>query len=419
MINTIKIDEIYEVLIESMENEAAGVAKIHNMVVFVPKVLVGEKVRIRITEIKKNYAKGKLIEVIEKSNNRINPSCPYYNECGGCNLRHQKHLENLNFKTNKVKNAIKRIAKLDIKVNNIVESVKNDNYRNKASFKVENDKIGFYIEGTYQLVDIKECKLMRSEINDALYYIRCYIKNNKNNIKSITIKYGNATNEILIDIYSVDDNDKLICNYLIDNIINLKTIIFNDKVMYKDGYINQIINGLMFNCSSKSFFQVNDLQAEKLYSKAISLANLKKSDTVLDLYCGTGTIASLLSNYVKKVIGIEIVEDAIEDAKCNLIINNINNVKFICGDASKKIGKIKEKIDVIFVDPPRRGMDKKTIFFLKSIKAEKIIYISCNPVTLARDLSYLSDLYDTKEITPFDMFPNTSHVECVAVLKLK
>lgn len=419
MINTIKIDEIYEVLIESVENEAAGVAKIHNMVVFVPKVLVGEKVRIRITEIKKNYAKGKLIEVIEKSNNRINPSCPYYNECGGCNLRHQKHLENLNFKTNKVKNAIKRIAKLDIKVNNIVESVKNDNYRNKASFKVENDKIGFYIEGTYQLVDIKECKLMRSEINDALYYIRCYIKNNKNNIKSITIKYGNATNEILIDIYSVDDNDKLICNYLIDNIINLKTIIFNDKVMYKDGYINQIINGLMFNCSSKSFFQVNDLQAEKLYSKAISLANLKKSDTVLDLYCGTGTIASLLSNYVKKVIGIEIVEDAIEDAKCNLIINNINNVKFICGDASKKIGKIKEKIDVIFVDPPRRGMDKKTIFFLKSIKAEKIIYISCNPVTLARDLSYLSDLYDTKEITPFDMFPNTSHVECVAVLKLK
>lgn len=419
MINTIKIDEIYEVLIESVENEAAGVAKIHNMVVFVPKALTGERVRIRITEIKKNYAKGKLIEVIEKSNNRINPSCPYYNECGGCNLKHQKHLENLNFKTNKVKNAIKRIAKLDIKVNNIVESVKNDNYRNKASFKVENDKIGFYIEGTYQLVDIKECKLMRSEINDALYYIRCYIKNNKNNIKSITIKYGNATNEILIDIYSVDDNDKLICNYLIDNIINLKTIIFNDKVMYKDGYINQIINGLMFNCSSKSFFQVNDLQAEKLYSKAISLANLKKSDTVLDLYCGTGTIASLLSNYVKKVIGIEIVEDAIEDAKCNLIINNINNVKFICGDASKKIGKIKEKIDVIFVDPPRRGMDKKTIFFLKSIKAEKIIYISCNPVTLARDLSYLSDLYDTKEITPFDMFPNTSHVECVAVLKLK
>lgn len=269
------------------------------------------------------------------------------------------------------------------------------------------------------MVDIKECKLMRSEINDALYYIRCYIKNNENNIKSITIKYGNATNEILIDIYSVDDNDKLICNYLIDNIINLKTIIFNDKVMYKDGYINQIINGLMFNCSSKSFFQVNDLQAEKLYSKAISLANLKKSDTVLDLYCGTGTIASLLSNYVKKVIGIEIVEDAIEDAKCNLIINNINNVKFICGDASKKIGKIKEKIDVIFVDPPRRGMDKKTIFFLKSIKAEKIIYISCNPVTLARDLSYLSDLYDTKEITPFDMFPNTSHVECISLLQRK
>lgn len=419
MINTIKIDEIYEVTIESMENEASGVARIYNMVVFVPKALVGEKVRIRITEIKKNYAKGKLIKVIKKSKNRIEPSCPYYNECGGCNLRHQSNLENLKFKTDKVKNAMKRIAKLDVKVNDIVESSRYDNYRNKASFKVENDKIGFYIEGTYQLVDIKECKLMKSEINDALYYIRCYLKDNKNDIKSITIKYGNAINDILIDIYSLNDSDNKICNYLINNIVNLKTIIFNDKVMYKDGYISQIINGLMFNCSAKSFFQVNDMQAEKLYNLAIKSANLKKSDTVLDLYCGTGTISCIISGHVKKVIGIEIVEDAVSDAKCNLMLNNINNVKFIVGDAAKRVSKIKEKVDVIFVDPPRSGMDRKMISIIKNIKAEKIVYISCNPITMARDLNYLSDTYIASEVTPVDMFPNTAHVECVCVLKLK
>ena len=175
----------------------------------------------------------------------------------------------------------------------------------------------------------------------------------------------------------------------------------------------------MFNCSAKSFFQVNDMQAEKLYNLAIKSANLKESDTVLDLYCGTGTISCIVSSHVKKVIGVEIVEDAVRDAKCNLMINNINNVKFIVGDAAKKVSKIKEKVDVIFVDPPRSGMDRKMISIIKNIKAKKIVYISCNPVTMARDLNYLSDTYITSKVTPVDMFPNTSHVECVCVLKLK
>ena len=419
MLNTIKIDEIYDANIEGLENEGAGVCKINGMVVFVPKALTGEKVRIRITEIKKNYAKGKVIEVLEKSKHRVDSGCPYYEECGGCNLRHQDSKENLKFKKEKVENAIKRIGKLDIKVNDVVSSFRDDNYRNKASFKVENNKIGFYSEGTYQLVDIKECKLMKKEINDSLYYIRKYLEENKNEIKNVTVKYGNAMNEILIDIYSVNESDINICDFLINNLPSLKTIIFNDKIVYQNGYISQIINGLMFNCSAKSFFQVNDMQAEKLYNLAIKSANLKESDTVLDLYCGTGTISCIVSSYVKKVIGVEIVEDAVRDAKCNLMINNINNVKFIVGDAAKKVSKIKEKVDVIFVDPPRSGMDRKMISIIKNIKAKKIVYISCNPVTMARDLNYLSDTYITSKVTPVDMFPNTAHVECVCVLKLK
>lgn len=415
----LKIDEIYETEIVGLENEASGVAKINGMVVFIPKTLVGEKVRIRITEIKKNYAKGKLIEVLEKSDKRTTSKCPYYEECGGCNLRHQESDENIKFKKEKVENALKRIGKLDVLVDDVVPSLKNENYRNKASFKVEDNRIGFYGEGTYQLIDIDNCMLLEKEINDSLTVIRSYLNNNKNEIKTITVKHGNAMNEILIDIFSTNDEDINILSYLTTNIDNLKTVIFNEKIVYGNGYINQVTNGLMFKCSSKSFFQVNTMQTEKLYSLAIKLADLTKNDVVLDLYCGTGTITSILAGYVKKVIGIEIVEDAIYDAKENIKTNGISNVRFICGDAAKEISKIKENIDVVFVDPPRSGIDRKAIAVIKKINPKKIVYISCNPVTMARDLSYLNDLYTMEKVVPVDMFPNTAHVECVSVLHLK
>ncbi len=419
MLNTLKIDEIYDTEVIGLENEAQGVCKINGMIVFVPKVLVGEKIRIRITEIKKNFARGKVAIVLEESKERVESKCPYYEECGGCDLRHQTMDENLKFKREKVYNALKRIGKIDIEVEKCVPSFKNDNYRNKASFKVENDRIGFYKEATYQLTDIKECLLVENEINDCLKEVRNYIKNNKNKINSITIKYGNARGKLLIDIYSLDEEDIKIVDFLIDRVPYLKTAVFNDKVIYGKGYIEEISNGLMFDVSSKSFFQVNSMQAEKLYDTAIKSAKLSKNDAALDLYCGTGTITMIVSKYVKKVIGIEIVEDAIINAKQNMNINNINNINFICGDATKEISKIKEKIDVIFVDPPRKGMDRKAISIMKKINPKKIIYISCNPVTMARDISYLTDLYDVKKVIPFDMFPNTSHVECVSVLHRK
>ena len=417
MLNTLKIDEIYDTYVIGLENEAQGVCKINGMIVFVPKVLVGEKIRIRITEIKKNFARGKAVEILEESKEIIESKCPYYEECGGCDLIHQTIDENLKFKREKVYNALKRIGKIDVDVEKCVPSFKNDNYRNKASFKVENDRIGFYKEATYQLTDIKEFLLVENEINDCLKEVRNYIKNNNNKINSITIKYGNARGELLIDIYSLDEEDIKIIDFLIDKVSCLKTAIFNDKVVYGKGYIEEISNGLMFDVSSKSFFQVNSMQAEKLYDTAIKSAKLSKNDVALDLYCGTGTITMIVSKYVKKVIGIEIVEDAIRNAKQNMNINNINNVNFICGDATKEISKIKEKIDVIFVDPPRKGMDRKAISIMKKINPKKIIYISCNPVTMARDISYLTDLYDVKKVITFDMFPNTAHVECVCVME--
>ena len=417
---SLKIDDIVTVKIEGLENEGCGVAKVNGMIVFIPKALVGEKAKIRITEIKKNFARGKVIDIIEPSLKRIKNNCPYYEECGGCNLRHQSDTENLKFKKEKVETALRKIGKIEINVDDVIQSPKNDNYRNKASFKLEKDKIGFYSSGSYQLVDIENCKLLENEINDCLYVIRNYIKQNKNNvIKEITIKRGNALGEILINVYSLDDSDIGIVNYLIENINNIKTVIYNEKVVFGNGYIGQITNGLMFNCSYNSFFQVNSMQTEKLYSTAIKLAKLNKNDVVMDLYCGTGTIASILSSYVRKVIGVEIVENAIIDAKENLKINNINNVSFICSDVTKAISKIKEKIDVIFVDPPRKGIDRKAIAIIKKINPKKIIYISCNPVTMARDLSYLNDLYNVEKVTPVDMFPKTAHVEAICVLERK
>lgn len=417
---SLKIDDIVTVKIDGLENEGCGVAKINGMVVFIPKTLVGEIAKIRITEIKKNFARGKVIEIIEPSKKRIKNDCPYYEECGGCNLRHQSDIESLKFKKEKVETALKRIGKIETKIDDVIPSPKCDNYRNKASFKVEKDKIGFYSSGSYQLVDIESCKLLEDDINDCLCVIRNYIKENKNNlIKEITIKRGNALGEILVSIYSLDNNDASIINYLIENVKNIKTIIYNEKIVFGNGYIEQITNGLMFNCTYNSFFQVNSMQTEKLYSTAIKLAKLDKNDVVMDLYCGTGTITSILSSYVKKVIGVEIIENAIIDAKENLKINNINNVFFICSDVTKAISKIREKIDIIFVDPPRSGIDRKAIAIIKKINPKKIIYISCNPVTMARDLSYLSDLYNIEKVTPVDMFPKTAHVECVAVLKLK
>ena len=415
----IKIDDIYESEVLFLENEGAGVCKVKGITIFVPKTLVGEKIRFRITEIKKNYARGKLIEIISPSPDRTESLCPYYEECGGCDLRHQSDNKNLEFKRQKVQTAVSKIGKIDIKVEKIIPSFKNENYRNKASFKVEEDRIGFYGSGTYQLVDINYCRLLEEEINNALSVIRKYLKENKNDIKEVTIKHGNAMNELLIDIYSTNKKDEKIKDYLVLNLVNLKTLVFNGKIVYGNGYISQISNGLMFNCSADSFFQVNGVTAEKLYETAIKEAKLSKNDVVLDLYSGTGTISSIVSSYVKKVIGIEIVEDAVLDANCNIRINNISNVKFICGDAAKEISKIKEQIDVIFVDPPRKGINRDAIAIMKKISPRKIIYISCNPVTMARDLSYLSNMYDVKKIIPVDMFPKTNHVECVCVLKLK
>lgn len=414
----LKIDNIYECEIMYLENEGSGVTRINNFVVFVPKALVGELVKIKIVEIKKNYAVAKLLEIIKPSKHRVEPDCEYYNLCGGCNLRHQTQDKNIEFKQNKIDNAMNKIGKISININNIAESPQYDNYRNKAVFKVEKDKIGFYEQNSYFLVDISYCKLLNDNINKALKVIKGYLKDNtENQIYEITVRYALASDELLIDILSKENEIKLV-EYIKDNIKNIKSISLNNNLIYGNKYIDEVVNNLMFKYSAKSFFQINTRQAENLYNYILNL-NYNSNDMVLDLYSGVGTISSIISRKVKHVYGIEIEEEAIECANENIKLNNINNVTYIHGNADT-LYKIKDKIDVVILDPPRGGSNKKTLDQLLKLNPNKIIYISCNPVTLARDINYIYNFkYTVSNIKAFDMFPNTSHVECVSLLQRK
>jgi 23S rRNA (uracil1939-C5)-methyltransferase len=414
-VKEMKLNECYEVEIIRLNNEGEGIAKISDFIVFVKNALIGEKLKIKITDVKKNYAKAEIIEILKKSNDREKPICPYFNVCGGCNLMHMNYEKQLEFKKDKIKSIFKKICHIDINLKDIY-SFNSLNYRNKVVFKVKNDKIGFYKNKTNEIIDIDNCLISNEKINECLSIIRKFILENKNNdINEIMIRVCN--NDVMIAI----DNIK---NKLKEEFINIfnkdivKSIYINDKLEYGEKSLIQTVNGLNFKVSPKSFFQVNIDCVSNLYNYA--LKNIKKENTIVDLYSGTGTITLMLSMKCNNVIGIEVVEEAVMDAKNNMILNNINNVDFKCGKVEKVIDKIKnENIDILVMDPPRSGSDKKTLNDIINLKPKELIYISCNPVSLARDYNILKEYYELKEISAFDMFTNTYHVESVGVLERK
>lgn len=366
-----------EVIIIDYDHHGRGMAKINDKIVFIPNTMIGEKVKIKITKNKKNYMEGKVIEYIEENKNRVKNLCPYYEKCGGCDILHIPYNEQLLYKENKIKNIVSRYLKDDIHINNIVKSDKQFNYRNKVTLHTNNNKIGYYEKNSNNIIPINNCLLLNPTLNN-------YIKTiDKTNEKLVLRTNG-------IDI--LDDNNSSI----IKNIGKYKYLV-----------------------SLKSFFQVNDNVTYKLYEKIKEYCNSTKEDTILDLYCGTGTIGIYLSEYCNKVLGIEINKQAIIDANKNKDLNNINNIEFIAEDVSKIINKIKFKPSIIVVDPPRAGLDEKTIKEIIKINPNKLIYVSCDPMTLVRDLNILKYYFNIKEITPFDMFPNTYHVESVVLMNRK
>ena len=374
------------VKIDRLNNEGKGIAIYNKIVIFVDGALPNEEVKIRINKINKNYYEASLIDIIKKSDERVDIICPYYNECGGCNLMHINYNEQLNFKKNK----------------------------NKVVFKVVNNQIGFYKEKTNELIEIDNCFIIDDKINILLKNIKLFInKYQDNKINEIMIRVIN--NKIMISIDNINNDYKEI---FINNFKNINSIYIKNKLEYGEKVLIEKIEDLRFNISPKSFFQVNKQISEMMYKKAISY--IDKSDTTLDLYSGTGTITMLLSKKCKKVIGIESVKDAVKDSNNNIKNNNINNVEFICSKVENRIETLKKlNIDNIVLDPPRSGSDKKTLNSILKISPKKIVYISCNPITLARDYNILKQKYIIKEINAYDMFPNTYHVETVMVLERK
>ena len=398
------------VKIDRLDHQGRGIAKVNNITTFIPNALVDEIVDINIIETKKNYNIGKVNKYIEISKDRIEPICKYFNLCGGCDLMHMSYENQLLFKENKIKNIIERYTNIDVnKVKKILYS-NNLYYRNKVVFKVDKN-IGFYDKKSYNIVPIDNCLISSNKINQILNILNTC---NLDNIKQIMIRTNEA--DSLVVIYTDIISDEII-NKLKDNCSIVK---YNKKyeVVSGKGYIIDKIGDYKFVISPDSFYQVNKNTVKILYDKVLEYLNPSKEESILDLYSGTGTIGIYVSKYVKNVLSIEINESANKDALKNKDLNNVDNIEFICDDVANEIDKIKH-VDSIIVDPPRSGLDNKTIEYLKKINSKKIVYVSCDPMTLARDLEKLSEVYSIVEITPVDMFPNTSHVECVSILQLK
>ena len=388
------------VKIENLDHFGRGIAKVNNMPIFVENSLINEEVEIVITKEKKKYMEGFVSNYLKKSPLRVESNCPYYDKCGGCDLLHMSYEEQLKYKENKVKEIIKKFSDLEC-VNSIVGSIQ-FNYRNKVTLHVKNGVIGYYKENSNEIISIDKCLLVDERINILIDEIKNL---NLNGINKIVIR---VTNNESMAIFYGDINSNI--NLCAD------TIIINSKVTKGNGYIEENIGDLKFIISPTSFFQVNNVGMINIYNKVLDYVD---GGNILDLYCGTGTIGIYVSKKADKVLGIEINEEAIKDALLNKKINNINNVDFISGDVGTILSKNKFKFDIVIVDPPRAGLDNNSINNIIKINPKKIIYVSCDPVTLARDLNILKDYYDVLEITPFDMFSYTYHVECVCLLNLR
>ena len=414
----------YKLTIINQEHFGRGVAKYNNVPVFVHNALPGEFVSVNITSVRKKFCKEIEKKIITPSKYRIDAPCKYYKYCGGCNIMHQEYSQNLKFKQRIVMDALYKFGGFNvknIKLNNIITSTTKFNYRNKITLHVKNNKLGYYKEGSNELVEIDKCLIVDNVINDCIDIIKKYL----HDIKEVVIRYGKYTDELMIIFKVVNDLRIDLLDDLEKHIKSLTSIYIvkngKKKLIYGDAVITEKLLGKTFQILPESFFQVNTLQAENMFSKVRSY--LKESDiNILDLYCGSGVISILLSNEKRKIIGVDIVESSIINANDNAVINNSENLCFIKDDVVNVLPiilKTKKNIDVLIVDPPRSGIDKKSISFILNLNPKKIIYISCDPITLARDLKLLSDSYDINEITPYDMFPMTHHVECVCLLNLR
>ena len=448
----VKKNDIITMKFEDLTHDGNGVAKQDGYPIFVPYGLPGELARVKVVKVNKNYGFGKLLEVLEKSPERVTPPCDVFYRCGGCQIQHMSYDLQLKMKHEQVKNVMRKIAKLDEVPVHPVRGMEDPwRYRNKVAIPVgEKDGeliTGFYRMRSHDIIPDMDACIVQDEVNDRMIEavrsianrlgIRAYDeKKDRGVLRHVMVRTGHTTGETMIVI--ITRTEKLphqaeLVRQLTETYPQIKSIMHNinpkrtnvimgrkTKLLYGAAYIYDSIGDILFAISAKSFYQVNPIQTEVLYSQALEYAQIDKNDIVIDAYCGIGTISLFLAQRAKKVYGVEIVPDAVEDAKQNAKLNGITNTEFVVGEAEKVMPWWKAQglnPDVIVVDPPRKGCDEALLNAMIGMQPKRIVYVSCNPSTLARDLRILEDGgYTTKEVQPVDMFPQSVHVECVALM---
>lgn len=389
--------------IEKISYDGKGIGYIDGKVAFVSNALPNEIVNAKIIKENKNYYECESLEIIEKSEKRVKPACPYFSECGGCSYMHVTHEDEVEYKVNALKEILKRNAVIDANVSTIISN--NElGYRNKLSLKVENYEFGFYKEESHEFIKIDECLLASLAIRN-IFKLKEYLKFKEGNI----LIRSNFNDEIIIKINS-ESPVELNIEKLKEH-IKLVGIIINDKIIYGEDFFIEQVHNYFYKVNINSFFQIN----LNILDKVINLLREKEYNTVADLYCGVGTLGIPLKK--QKLYGIEIVKEAVIDAIYNAKINKQDN-KYLLGSA-EAINKINDKIDTIIIDPPRAGLNKKTLDFLINYQSDNLIYMSCNPMTLAKNLKSLSTVYNIEEVFYLDMFPRTKHIETICLMKKK
>jgi len=456
--------QIIEVTIEKMAYGGKGIGRVNGFVVFVRGVVSGDRIKARIYKKKKDYAQATLIELLESSTDRVETPCIYNSSCGGCQWQHIRYEKQLAYKKSFIEESLEHIGGVkDTVIHDVIPSEKKFAYRNKMEFSFSNRRwflpqemdnrereggfaLGLHVPESYnKIIDMKSCLLQQERGNEILLKVKEYVKNcgipiydlktHAGLLRFLVIRYSTAFDEWMVNVVTSEECRKVLSplsDILCREIGKIKTVINSingrktaiavgetEILLAGNGYLEDKIGPHTFHISANSFFQTNSLGARKLYQKVVDYAELKKSDTVLDLFSGTGTIPIFLADKVRAVTGMEITKSAILDAERNCERNAVDNCRFIYGDIRERLSTIEFKPDSLIIDPPRAGMHKNVLAQVLALSPEKIIYISCNPTTMARDIGQMTKYYDLIEIQPVDMFPQTYHIEAVAKLWLK
>ena len=451
----LKKNDIIHLSITSATAEGSGVGKTDDgIAVFVPLSAVGDELSVRILKVKKTYAFGKIEEILTPAASRVLPDCPHFSKCGGCVWRHISYEEECRVKRQKVADAVERIGGIHTIINPILGSEQTRRYRNKAQLPVGLSgegklQMGFYAFHSHRIIDCADCALQPAVFADVMRITRDFMvqtandvydeRTGKGRLRHLYIRLGEVTNELMV-CFVVNGNglkqEDLLVKMLREELPNLKTVVVNsnrektnvilgnkNRTVYGDGFITDVLCGLKFKISPFSFWQVNRAQAERLYRLARRYASLSEGDTLLDLYCGTGTIGLSMAADCKELIGVEIIPDAVRDAEYNAAVNSICNARFLCADAPAAAEQLESEgvhPDVIVLDPPRKGCGEELVRTIGKMSPKRVVYVSCDPATLARDLKFFTEIgFQTREVTPVDMFPRTAHVETVVLLSRK